>query len=115
MTLPRKNKLTKKKEIDLVFGKGNALKGDFLFIKYKKNIFHEPRFVFIIPLKVYRNTVSRNRAKRVLSEFISQKIKNMAGDWVIVSVKKKGKEELLKKELNYLLNKAKILNEPISN
>lgn len=68
MPLPRKNRLTAKKEISRIFKKGRTVKGSFLFIKLLDNEKRYSRFAFIVPSKYVLLAVDRNRAKRLLSE-----------------------------------------------
>lgn len=101
MAVARKNRLTKKKDFDLVFKEGNAIKAPFLFIKYRKTDRLTPRFGFMIPIKITGNTVIRNRLKRVLSENIRQHIsKSQKGYDVVVMVRKLGEEDALRAELD---------------
>lgn len=109
MALPKVNRLTKKKDFDSVFRKGTAVNGNFLFIKYKKNSLVNFRLGFIIPVRVAKNIVSRNRLKRFLSELIRKNIKNNYD--VIITLKEKQEENRLRLEILNLLNKANILND----
>ena len=57
MALNKKNRLKKKRDFEDVFKKGKAVKGSFLFIKYKKNELGVPRFGFVVSAKVARKTI----------------------------------------------------------
>ncbi len=110
MALSRENRLTQKKDFDIIFKEGSTIKGNSLFIKYKQNHLSNPRFAFIVPIKVTHNVVIRNRVKRQLSESIRQNINKIGSSYdIVVTVKKKDKEDVLKLELLNLLNKANIL------
>ena len=112
MALPRKYRLTDKKDLDKVFKEGNAVKGTFLFIKYKKNSLPYPRFAFIVPVKIAGNIASRNRFKRILSEKIRHKISKTTGKYdVTITLKRKEKEDNIKTEMLNLLSETGILNE----
>lgn len=68
MTLPKKNIISSRKEIDRVFKNGRTVRGSFLFIRFVKNQKGYLRFSFILPAKHISLAVDRNRAKRLLSE-----------------------------------------------
>jgi len=70
LALNKKNRLKKKRDFEDVFKKGKAVKGSFLFIKYKKNELGVSRFGFIVSAKVARKAVDRNRIRRILSEAV---------------------------------------------
>ena len=104
MALPAKNRLTKKKDLNLVFKEGSVIRSPFLVIKYIKNQKSISRFGFIIPIKVTGNAVTRNRLKRVLSESVQQYISKLRGGYdVAVIVKERGEENLLKSGLGKCL------------
>ena len=71
MALPRKNRLTIKKDIDRVFRNGGTVKGSFLFIRLLKNRNEYPRFAFIVSTKHVPLAVDRNKIRRMLSEEIA--------------------------------------------
>src|SRR3990167_7005053 len=98
MPLPRKNRLTDKKDFDSVFKEGNAVKGNFLFIKYKKNTLANSRAAFIVPIKVAGNAAKRNRLKRILSEQIRHKITDFKSKYdMVLTLKRKEKDDILKR------------------
>ena len=72
MALPRKNRITSKKEIDYVFKNGRKIRGYFLFLRFVGNQIGYPRFVFIIPSKFISLAVDRNRIRRLFSEEIKK-------------------------------------------
>lgn len=115
--LPKKNRLTKKTDFDKVFKEGTAVKGNFLFIKYRKNnFFPASRIAFIIPLKAAGNAVTRNKIKRILSETLRHRVNNLKTSYdIVVAVKNKESSDVLKSELISLINKARIINEQSSN
>ena len=106
MALPRKNRIVKEKDFDLVFNKGKTVKGSFLFIKSKNNGLDTPRFGFAIPKKTIPNASGRNRIKRVLSEIVVKKfIKTYPKEPVdiVIVLKKAGDEPELIRELQALI------------
>lgn len=106
MALPRQNRLAKKKDFDNVFKEGKTVKGSFLFIKYVRSDITVPRFGFIVPTKVFRKAVDRNRIKRVLSEVIRGYLKSVNDPQDVVIMVKKGKERDISQELTELLLKT---------
>ncbi len=105
MALSKKYRLTSKLDFDKVFKEGKAVKGSFLFIRWRANESGFPRFGFVIPKKVYSRAVDRNRLKRVLSEIGVSYVKNnmtSSRDFVIM-ISKQGEEDLIKKELENTL------------
>ena len=105
MALLQKNRLTKKKDFDLVFKKGNAVKGNFLFIKTKLNDLGVCRAGFIIPNKVINKAVNRNGIKRLFSEtFRLYMSKENKGHDIIVVITRKADKEILGSDLDKLLD-----------
>lgn len=101
MALPKKHRLVSKLDFDKVFKRGKAVKGSFLFIKSRVNEFSFSRFGFVIPKRTYPRAVDRNRLKRVLIETVAPYVKSLitkGRDFIIV-INKRGKEDLVKKEL----------------
>lgn len=84
MALNKKNRLKKKRDFEDVFKKGKAVNGVFLFVKYKKNKLDVPRFGFVIPVKVARKAVERNKIRRILSEATKTIIDGFGGYDIIV-------------------------------
>lgn len=84
--LPKINRLTKKKDFDLVFQKGKGAKiGHFVF-RTVKNSLTKSRFGFIVSKKVSNKATIRNKTKRRLRAAASQiKLKNPS-DIVIVAL-----------------------------
>ncbi len=84
MALNKKNRLKKKRDFGEVFKKGRAVKGSFLFIKYRKNGLDAPRFGFVVSAKVAGNAVERNRIRRILSEAARGRIESLDGYDIVV-------------------------------
>jgi len=74
--LPKKNRLTKKKDFDFIFKKGQTAKSGFLIFKFLKNRLNEDRFGIIVSKKVSNKSVQRNLVKRRLRKAISDSIKD---------------------------------------
>jgi len=90
MALPTKNRLKNKKDFEIVFKKGRALNGSFLFIKTLVSSRGYPRFGFIITTKFAPRAVLRNKVRRLLADVInSEHLLNMPScDNVVVVTKK---------------------------
>ena len=80
----KKNRLKKKRDFEDVFKKGKAVKGSFLFIKYRKNKLGVPRFGFVVSAKVAKKAVERNKIRRILSEAVRVIIGRLEGHDIIV-------------------------------
>ncbi|OGN00058.1 MAG: ribonuclease P protein component [Candidatus Yanofskybacteria bacterium RIFCSPHIGHO2_01_FULL_39_8b] len=105
MALPRCNRLVGKKEFNRVFKEGRTVKGSFLFIKARLSSSNNSRFGFIVPSKIYKNAVDRNRIKRILSEIIYLNINKIKGGQdVVIVVRARVEEETFKNELlNFII------------
>jgi len=77
MALNKKNRLKKKKDFEIVFKKGKAIKGNFLFAKYFRNSLEFPRIAFVVSLKISKKAVIRNRIRRIISEIVSRNLKKI--------------------------------------
>lgn len=74
--LDKKQRLTKKKEFDIVFKGGRAVYGDTFGLKIIKNNLGFGRFGLIIGAKISKKAVERNKLRRRLREVIK---KNLSG------------------------------------
>lgn len=112
MALPKKHRITKKRDIDYVFKKGRTIRGDFLFLKFLKNKDGFPRFSFIISSKNVPLAVHRNRIKRLFSAEIINKPSFLGLNYDVVAVvnKKitKNKTESLINEFGQLLSEINV-------
>lgn len=108
MTLPKKNRLTKKKEIDQLFKEKKTVRGVFLFIRYKENDSILSRFAFIIPNKIYSKATDRNRIRRILSGIAGNNLSNIRSgiDYAVV-VSRKAEDAEFKKETESLFDKLR--------
>ncbi len=75
--LPKKNRLTQKKDFDSVFKNGKTIKSDFLIFKFLKNRFNENRFGFIVSKKVSNKATKRNLIKRRLRKVVADNLKDL--------------------------------------
>ena len=109
MALSKKNIISSKKEIDMVFKNGRTVKSSFLFIRFVKNFKEYSRFAFIFPAKHISLAVNRNRAKRLFSEEAKHASSLFKGGYdIIVGVAKKVSKDQIKNlavELRTILSK----------
>ncbi len=66
----KENRLTKKKDFEVAFKKGQSVKSDFLICKIVKNNLPESRFGFVVSKKVSSKATDRNKAKRRLRDAV---------------------------------------------
>ncbi len=111
--LPKINRLTRKKDFDLVFKNGESVKNDFLICKALKNQLPESRFGFVVSKKIsnkatVRNLVKRRLRKAVLCEL--GKIKKSI-DIVIIALPGAGKKEFseIQEAVTGVFKKAKLI------
>lgn len=69
--LPKKNRLTQKKDFDFVFKNGKTVRSTFLLFKFLKNHISETRFGFIVSKKISNKATKRNLVKRRLRGAVS--------------------------------------------
>lgn len=95
LALPKKNRLSKKKDIDRVFKNGRTVKRSFLFIRFLDSQKRYSRFTFLISAKYAPLAVDRNRIKRMLSEEVARtpSLLEQGLDVIVVMSKKVAREE----------------------
>jgi len=93
--LSKINRLTKKKDLDLVFKKGTSLKSDFLIFKVLKNNSKKLRVGFIVSKKVANKATVRNKIKRRLRAAVLSELKknNKSADIIIIALPGAQKKE----------------------
>ncbi len=84
--LNKKNRLTKKKEIDLVFKKGKSGYNKYFGIKIVENRLGSSRVAIIIGLRVSRKAVTRNKVKRRITHILKQEFPDLKSTYDIVVV-----------------------------
>lgn len=112
MALPTKNRLKNKKDFDVIFKKGKALNGSFLFIKILQSSLGYPRFGFVVASKFAPKAVVRNKVRRILGSVVNaQLLLNMPSYDTVVVVTKKipADTSVVKDDFVALLQKARIL------
>jgi ribonuclease P protein component len=73
MALAKKYRLGKS-ELERVFKKGKTVKSSFFFIKMLDNEVGYPRLAVIVPAKIFKKAILRNRIKRIISDSFKGKI-----------------------------------------
>ncbi len=95
-----KNRLRKKSQFEEVFKKGKSRGGDLFLVKIKENNLPYSRFAFVVPSRVFKKAVERNKTKRRLREVIRKmKEEIKEGKDVIIIVKSSRVEEMKSKEI----------------
>ena len=118
MALPRKYRLSDKKDIDRVFKSGRTVKGSFLFIKLLDNKKGYSRGVFIVSSKYIPLAVDRNKIRRILSGEIARiPLLGRGHDMAIVIHRKiaRGQFKKLAGELRETLSKMQSANIKVQN
>jgi len=122
--LPKVNRLTRKKDIEKVFKKGQIFKEDFLILKTIENDLGKVRFSFSVSLKVLKKAALRNKIRRRLSEIVRLKLKKIKEgrhpptesqgmDVVLIALPGLETKDFweIEEGLNRLFSKAKILSD----
>ena len=111
--LPKANRLTKKKDFDLVFKNGQSLKKDFLICKVLKNQLQESRFGFVVSKKISNKATIRNAVKRRLRKAVLDELAHIkkAADVVIITLPGAQNREFaqVKKTAGEILKKAGLI------
>lgn len=106
MALSKQNRLKTKKDFDRVFKKGNAVKGNFLFIKYLDGKSPNSRIGLIVPAKIVASAVERNKIKRLISELVRQRVKTIVGTYdIAIMLRVKGDKKQIEADLDNFFNK----------
>ncbi len=109
MALPKKNRISNKKDIDRVFKEGRTVRGSFLFIRFVNNEKGYFRIAFMIPTKYVSLAVNRNKIRRMFFEELSREtsLLKKSYDIIVLVCKKteKDRQKYLTEELRELLTK----------
>ena len=90
--LPKKNRLKKRKDFELVFRKGKGFKEDFLVLKKNKNNLNQSRFGFIVGRRVSKKATIRNKIRRRLSSLVQEKLAKIKNGFDIILIAQPGLE-----------------------
>lgn len=72
MALPKKYRLTAQTDFKLLFRQGKTVKNSFLFIRFLKNNLGFIRIGIVVPVKIEKKVVLRNRIRRLISESLKK-------------------------------------------
>ncbi|MDD5651800.1 MAG: ribonuclease P protein component [Parcubacteria group bacterium] len=102
---PKKQRVAKKKDFDLIFKKGKILHSDFFTVRFLKNDMDFRRFAVLVSKKISPKATERNRLKRILREAIrkNQKLFPSGNDYVFYV--KKNYSKISFRELEKLIIK----------
>ncbi len=87
--LPKKNRLKKRKEFQLVFERGKFFESNFLKIKLKPDFEQGKKVAVVAPVKVFRKAVERNKIKRKLREAVRPLLKEIPEKTAFILIAKK--------------------------
>ena len=111
--LPKKNRLTKKKDFENVFKRGRSFKEDFLIFKIIENKLGQIRFGFVVSKKISKKATLRNKVKRRISESVRLKIGKLKKrfDGILLTLPEIEKKDFGKidETIEKLFKRAKIL------
>ena len=101
-----KNRITDKKEFDILYKTGEKIFGKYLVINYSLLSENEPsRLGLTVSKKVDKNAANRNYIKRVLREIFRIKKENFTNNFAIVITAKKSVKEKKYQEITDDLNR----------
>lgn len=113
--LPKKNRLTRKKDFDLVFKKGKSFKEDFLILRAVGSKTEDCRFGIVVSKKISKKATVRNRVKRKLRALTELKIKKIKKGTDIIFIALPGLERKefseVEKTINSLFKKSKLIKD----
>lgn len=88
--LPKKFRLTKRKDFEKVLAEGKILQGEFFGLAVSQDERNEnPKVGFIISNKVSKKAVERNRIRRILREATKKEIEELPQKSLLVFLAKK--------------------------
>ena len=97
--LKKGNRLTKKKDFEIVFKKGESVKKDFLLFQMVKNNLANSRFGFVVSKKISKKATVRNKIKRRLQSAVERAMPILSSkkshDVVIITLAGIEKKEFL--------------------
>lgn len=89
MALPRKYRLRKKKEIELVKKKGKLISTPFFGLLVLKREKKPTQFAFLVSRRVSSRAVARNRIRRILSEGVRLNLARVVPGFRVVFLARK--------------------------
>jgi ribonuclease P protein component len=116
LSLPRKHRLTRQKEIEKVFEEGTFFEGGYCHLIRATAENKHCRAAFIVSKKTAASAVARNRIKRLMKESFRLKINRIKpGSRLIFLATRKANKNLSRanfdRELENLLDRAELFEE----
>jgi len=112
--LPKKYRLTGKKDFEKVFKTGQGRHAKILGIKFAKNNLEKSRFGFIVSKKVSPKAVVRNKIKRQAREIVQLNLDNIKSGLDVVIICHQGitekKYQEIEKEILRIAGEIGLLN-----
>lgn len=109
---PVKNRLTKKKDLELVLNRGHRSFARDLGLKFISNNLDHSRFTVIVSNKISKKAVERNQIKRRLREILRLAAPNLVENLDLIVLTKDSVKNLnyqgLEEQIYYCLNRAKL-------
>jgi len=106
LLLPKKLRLTKKKEFEKIFRKSEQLTEKIFVLKVRKNEFDYSCFGFIVSLKISKKATARNRVRRQVQESIRANIDGIKKGFDIIISAKPAIRDKSYKEINSIIKSA---------
>lgn len=112
--LPRKNRLTSRKDFDLIYRTGQLFSFGSIFLKIRETEEKHTRVGFSVGIKFSKKAVDRNRVKRQLREIVLKYMNKIEKNVdMVVMTRKKIDEKLdsasLEKDFKKALEKGKLI------
>lgn len=104
--LPKKFRLTKKKDFEKIFRKGECLTEKIFVLKAAENGLDYSRFGFIVSLKVSKKATVRNRIRRQIQESIRMNIGGIKNGFDIIILAKPIIKNKPYKEISSIIKSA---------
>ncbi len=112
--LSKKYRVKKFKDFNDLFDKGEFKSASSFYIKYIKNNENYSKISVVVPKKIAKLAVTRNRIKRQLSEIIRLKFKEIKPGYNILLICKSNVLDMvygqLDREWDYLIDKSGLKN-----
>jgi len=102
--LPKKYRLTKRKDFENVFTNGKFFYNQYVTVKYLKNELDLPRLAFVVSNKISKKAVERNKIKRRLRAIFYSSLKEVRPGFDYVIIVKAAIKETTFAEMRELLN-----------
>lgn len=87
--LPKKNRITQKKDFEHMLKQSITINNKFFVVKYKPNHLDLSRFAFIISNKISKKAVERNKIRRRMREIIRTNIEFIPKGFDIIFLTKR--------------------------